>query len=163
LHSTLLYLVLPLPNCSHGRSSPGRPCHAMAPVDRSRPPASRVTTSAGHNLPHNAAAAPWPQPPTQRSGYAVATPRPRPGVQGCCRSQMAAPSHSQTTATLEIKGKNKKIIWPNMGSNLTPLGRSKSISSTRPPPLLLYVVLFKFTYNFPFVNNVYSVTLSKLF
>jgi hypothetical protein len=50
-----------------------------------------------------------------------------------------------------------------MGWNPTPLGWSKSISTTRPPPLLLYVVLFKFTYNFPFVNNVYSVTLSKLF
>jgi hypothetical protein len=105
LHSTLLYLVLPLPNCSHSRSSPGRPLHAMAPADRSRPPASRVMTPTGRNLPHNAAAAPWPQPPTQRSGYAMATPRPRSGVQGCRRSQMAVPSHSQTTATLEIKGK----------------------------------------------------------
>jgi hypothetical protein len=50
-----------------------------------------------------------------------------------------------------------------MGSNPTPLGRSKSISTTRPPPLMWYVVLFKFTYNCQFVDNVCSVTLSKLF
>jgi hypothetical protein len=47
-----------------------------------------------------------------------------------------------------------------MGSNPTTDGRSKSISTTKPPSLIWYVVLFRFTYNCPFVNNVYSVTLS---
>jgi hypothetical protein len=64
LHSIVLYLVLPPANCSHGRPSPGRP----------QPP-SRAMTPASCNLPRNAAAAPWPQPPTQRSGCAL-----RPGV-----------------------------------------------------------------------------------
>jgi hypothetical protein len=53
---------------------------AMTPAGHSRPPASRATTPVGCNLPRNAAAAPWPQPPTQRKGCALADPRPRPGV-----------------------------------------------------------------------------------
>jgi hypothetical protein len=64
LHSIVLYLVLPPTNCSHGQRSPGRP----------QPP-SRAMTPASFNLPRNAAAAPWPRPPTQRSGYAL-----QPGV-----------------------------------------------------------------------------------
>jgi hypothetical protein len=104
----------------------------------------------GPRLPLNAAAAPWPHHGPGRV------------CQGRCRSWSAAPSHSHTAATLKIKGKNQKIICPSMCSNPTPLGRSKSISTTRKPPLMWYVVLFKFTYNCPFVNNVYSITLSKL-
>jgi hypothetical protein len=48
----------------------------------------------------------------------------------------------------------KKIIWPNMDSNFAPLGRSNTISTIKPPPHMWYAVLFKFTYNCPFVNNV---------
>jgi hypothetical protein len=47
--------------------------------------------------------------------------------QGCCHSRLATPSHSQPPS--KLKEKNQKIIWPNMGSNPTPLGRSKNIST----------------------------------
>jgi hypothetical protein len=144
LHSTLLYLVLPPANCSRGRPSPGRSCDATTLVSRNCPPASRATTLASRNLPRNAAVAPWPQPPTRRNGCALAAQRPCRVCQGRCHSRLA---------TLKIKGKNQKIIWPNMGSNATPLGRSKNISTTRPPPLMSYFVLFKVTYNCLFVNN----------
>jgi hypothetical protein len=167
LHSTLLYFMLPLANCSRGQPSPGWSCHATTSACCSHPQASRATTPAGCNLPRNAAAVPWPQPAaashsTQRLRLGRATTPAR------CAKAVAVPGRPRQATTTQqppskLNGKNQKIIWPNMGSDPTPLGRIKSISTTRPPPLMWYVVLFKFTYNCQFVNNVCSVALSKLF
>jgi hypothetical protein len=84
-------------------------------------------------------------PPTPRNGATAL-------CHGHCRLRPA--TITQQPPSKLINGKNQKTIWPNMDLNFAPLGQSHSISTARPPPLMWCVVLFKFTYNCPFVNNV---------
>jgi hypothetical protein len=156
LHSTLLYLVLSPANYSCGRPSPSpgkpislatqRPRHSPNRPQPPTPRSGRATAPVDHNLPRHAAATDCASHTTQRRHI------PDRRCHGHCHLRPA--TITQQPHSKLINGKNQKIIWPNMDLNFAPLGRSYSISTARPPPLMWCVVLFKFTYNCPFVNNV---------
>jgi hypothetical protein len=104
LHSTFLYLVLPLANCGCTWPSPirSRPSHGWP-----QPPSSLLRHGPGRPQPHT----PRSPPPSQ--------------LRHDLGTWSVAPTPRHTTATLKIKGKKSKKNVAQMGSNPAHHGRSK--------------------------------------